>query len=588
MLNKKLKSLRYYIFTLLYLALIVCILFWIYKDKHDRTNALLQSHMQSLQTQKESIYSGYKVAVDNIYHSLINDEEVLWYLQKAQNPHAQDIARELLYQKLKDRYERIKKFGVEQFHFHTSKGESFLRFHKPLRYGDDLSSIRYSISNIIKYQKPLEGFEMGRIVHGFRFVYPIHYNNNFLGSVEISMSGDAFAKSMSRSFPSKTALILDKNYVTDSQWSEEFTKKYRPMQNNPSLLIAKNRDDAYAYNTFSDLSQKFKTKQPFSVYSPNTKEALSFLPIRDIQHDKVVAYLFSVSPSQEIANVNKDYKIVSLGVVLLALSLYTAIALNFFHKRKLQQTILKKSKELKKKERAMMQQNRLAQMGELINMIAHQWRQPLSAISATANSLSIKASLQKYEKEFFLNRLDKITHYAQHLSSTVDDFRNFFKSNKEMREISLEQMCEDAINIIEDSMQNKDITLQKEFHCHKNISTYPSELRQVILNLLKNAEDAIVERKIKEGIITVTTRCVGDEFAIVVSDNAGGIDTGIIEKIYDPYFTTKEEQNGSGLGLYMSNIIVTQHCKGSLRFDNTDGGAAFTIALSQSQGGNNG
>ncbi len=247
--------------------------------------------------------------------------------------------------------------------------------------------------------------------------------------------------------------------------------------------------------------------------------------------------------------------------------------------KELQKKVDREVKKNQENQKHLMQQNKLAQMGEMISMIAHQWRQPLAAISSTTNTLLLKSMMGKYDKEFFNERLNNINTYSQHLSSTIDDFRYFFKKTKEKREISLSSICEDSLGIIQTSLKSKGIDIQKNYQCNRKLSTYPNELKQVVLNLLKNAEDVLMEKEIKDKLIKIETLHENSKFIIRISDNAGGIPENIIDKIFEPYYSTKLEKEGTGLGLYMSKTIIEDHCHGRIYAQNDNGGAVFIIEL---------
>lgn len=234
---------------------------------------------------------------------------------------------------------------------------------------------------------------------------------------------------------------------------------------------------------------------------------------------------------------------------------------------------------LRRKDEMLFRQSRLAQMGEMISMIAHQWRQPLSAISMTSAALERKVEQDQYDKTFFDSRLNRISEYVQHLSSTIEDFRNFFKSDKDKQETRFSDIIDNALNLVGQGFESRNITLLTEYKCQGKMFTYSNELLQVVLNLLKNAEDALLERKIENPVIQI--RCYSDEkrACLEIEDNAGGIEPEILEKIFEPYFTTKDEHNGTGLGLYMSKVIVEEHCEGKLRVSNSGQGAMFTIEM---------
>ena len=245
----------------------------------------------------------------------------------------------------------------------------------------------------------------------------------------------------------------------------------------------------------------------------------------------------------------------------------------------LEKKVKEKVKEKTLQDQQMLQQSKLAQMGEMISMIAHQWRQPLTAISATTNNLSIKLMMNDMDKKEFEKEINLISDYSQHLSKTINDFRNFFKSNKTKELTTLEDIVSSTLKIIKTSIENKNIKLDINIECDDKFSTYPNEIKQVLLNLIKNAEDILIERDIENPVITIETRCIEDNKIIIVKDNAKGIPLDIIEKIFDPYFSTKKEKDGTGLGLYMSKTIIDEHCGGKLTVLNDQFGAIFTINL---------
>jgi len=173
--------------------------------------------------------------------------------------------------------------------------------------------------------------------------------------------------------------------------------------------------------------------------------------------------------------------------------------------------------------------------------------------------LGKETSQRELKKEISL-----IVDYSQHLSATIDDFRNFYKTDKVKETISFEEIINKAIKIIEPSLEKNGINILKSFNCYKKIDTYPSEVTQVILNLLKNAEDALTSNKIEEPEISIHTYYKGNKIYIKIRDNGGGIKKDYFPKLFDPYFSTKSTNEGSGLGLYMSKTIIEEHCNGTL------------------------
>ena len=225
------------------------------------------------------------------------------------------------------------------------------------------------------------------------------------------------------------------------------------------------------------------------------------------------------------------------------------------------------------------QQSRLAQMGEMISMIAHQWRQPLSSISAISGTLTLDIMMENYNDKFFKEKLDSIGQLSQHLSKTIDDFRGFFKEDKKEEVSEVKNIIDDSIAIIGQALISKNINLSVEYIDNPKIKSHLNELKQVVLNLLKNAEDILLEKNTTDAKIWINVSTQDSKACITIEDNAGGVPEDIIEKIFDPYFSTKKAKDGTGLGLYMSKTIVKEHCNGELSLENTQNGASFTIKI---------
>jgi len=259
--------------------------------------------------------------------------------------------------------------------------------------------------------------------------------------------------------------------------------------------------------------------------------------------------------------------------------------------KELEIRVKKTVNEISKKDKLLMQQSRLVQLGEMINMIAHQWRQPLNTVAATIFGIKTEIvfwedddllSTQKGRQEVFdtINKkLDNMESYVQSLSSTIDNFSNFYKPDKDKQKLSINSSIKQVMDIVESSMQTKSITINKEYHSKKELELFNHELMQVILNILKNAQDNFTAKKIHEPIITITTSDIGNGVKIDICDNGGGIEQAVKNKIYDPYFSTKNEKNGTGLGLYMSKMIIEEHHKGKLYSNNMKQGVCFSIEL---------
>ena len=226
-------------------------------------------------------------------------------------------------------------------------------------------------------------------------------------------------------------------------------------------------------------------------------------------------------------------------------------------------------------------QSKNAQMGEMIGNIAHQWRQPLSVISTSASGMQIEKEMDMLTDEKFINYTDGIIKNTEFLSKTMDTFRNYIKEKKEKKTVILQNRIDIAINIIEASLQNNSIKLINNIHNIEpiQITKVIGELSQVIINIINNAKDIIKEKKISDGWIKIDLEKKENNIIISIEDNAGGVPSSIIDKIFDPYFTTKHQSVGTGLGLHMSKDIIEKSFNGNLTIRNSDNGAIFEIEL---------
>jgi len=233
--------------------------------------------------------------------------------------------------------------------------------------------------------------------------------------------------------------------------------------------------------------------------------------------------------------------------------------------------------ENKLQQEHILEQSRLSQMGEMIGNIAHQWRQPLNTLSLIVQKIGVYHNRGILDDEKLKTSVDKSMLLIDTMSSTIDDFRNFFKPNKEKETFSISNAVEKAFLITLPILKNNNIKCNLDVDESLTVYGYKNEFIQVIINLLNNAKDAMLENSIKDSTIVVLAKKIDNSIVIRVNDNAGGINSDVLEKIFDPYFTTKEHDKGTGIGLYMSKVIIEDHMSGVLRAYNNESGAVFEI-----------
>ena len=343
------------------------------------------------------------------------------------------------------------------------------------------------------------------------------------------------------------------------------------------------------YLTQLSVSAKLDETSDLSIAVRNDDSILfdifqkAVLSIDDFTKDEMLNKWISVEYKKEF-----DYSI--LGKILLVISLiiiailYRQKLLNNLN-NSLKEKVEEKTKELRqinsdleirikkeveenlKKDRLLSQQQKMISMGQMIENIAHQWRQPLSLITTSISGIKLKKQLNDLDDEFLYKTIDNVLNTSKYLSNTIDDFRYFFKPEKEKQSFYLEQCCNKTIDLISSNFINKDIKIINKIEDIK-IFGYETELIQVLINILNNSKDAL-ELILDEKLILIDVTKDNNKAIIKIKDNAGGITEDILDKIFEPYFTTKHQSQGTGIGLYMCQEIIHKHMNGYFDISNT-------------------
>ncbi len=227
--------------------------------------------------------------------------------------------------------------------------------------------------------------------------------------------------------------------------------------------------------------------------------------------------------------------------------------------------------EIKEKDNLLFQQSKMASMGEMIANIAHQWRQPLSIISTLSSGLKLQKELNSLSDNYFNESLESITKSTQYLSQTIDYFKDFFKPSENKSKFNIKEVVDKTLVLLSAELKNKEIEIIQNIE-DVELTSYENDIIQIFINIVNNAKDAFESSPVKNKIISITTSFNKEKNALIISvkDSAGGIKNDIIDKIFEPYFTTKHRNVGTGIGLYMVSQIINKHLKGFIEVKNVN------------------
>ncbi|MCT7537106.1 sensor histidine kinase [Aliarcobacter butzleri] len=364
---------------------------------------------------------------------------------------------------------------------------------------------------------------------------------------------------------------IGKNYLEN----DEVKDKKRVISD--LINIAKNGNGFYTY-----IQNKPSTEHP--------TEKISFVQGMDDWNWLIGAGFYEDDLNQEIADVKKkldrNYEkyalnILILGMILIIFLLVASGYVSIFLENKLKEY----KKELDNKQAILYQQSKMAAMGEMIGNIAHQWRQPLSIITTATSGMVLQKQMGVLTDEFFFEASNRINTSSQYLSQTIDDFRNFFIPNKEKSKVNLIEIFKKTLDLISAQFSSKDIEIIKNIE-GVEFESYENELIQALINILNNSRDELI-KKDGERFIFVDAFEKDNFINIIIKDNAGGVIKENLDKIFEPYFTTKYKSQGTGIGLYMTEEIITKHLNGTICVENVEFtynekeyfGAEFTIKI---------
>ena len=353
-------------------------------------------------------------------------------------------------------------------------------------------------------------------------------------------------------------------------------------------------------NTGLDFSLKFMIRDDYGILEPILDKAISSISINELNE---ILNKWNNVQFQTSLNYEWFWQILAIIAIIILAFVYRTLTLNHLNKtlkikvnektkelnemnKNLEKLVKEKTKELIQKEKILNHQSKMAAMGEMLENIAHQWRQPLSLISTAATGAKIKKDFGTLSDNDFYETMDMINNSTQHLSTTIDDFRNFFNNDKNASTFNINKPIEKVLSLINSKLKNRDIHVIKNTQ-DVEVTALINEFIQVLINILNNSLDAFEEQNLEKKFIFLDLYKENNSLVLIIKDNAGGIKEELLGRIFEPYFTTKHKSQGTGIGLYMSMEIIKKHMNGDINVSNEEyiydnikcKGAQFKIEL---------
>ena len=442
---------------------------------------------------------------------------------------------------------------------------------------------RADLKKLYKNPHPVSTISVGIFDITFKDIVPIYdETHKFLGIVEIIGHFNSISRSLEKD-KIYSAVVASKRFT--NQITHPFSKTFI---------------DGYYISTLKLNKDVKKILKANGVdYFINTKEYIKAdngffgkdyfvtkVPIKGVENSVIGYYLIFIKDNKtiEIQEILLKSLSILMGIFFLMMTYFGGKVnrKNTIINKNLEKRIEVEVAKSKENEKHLYEQAKMAQMGEMIGNIAHQWRQPLSVISTAASGTLMQKEYGVLKEGELEKNLELIDTTSQHLSKTIDTFRDYIKEKKEYKEVILQERIKKSLDLISAALHSHYIELTHNLDEIEPIKIHliSGELSEVVINIINNAKDAFLDKDIEKKMINVTLgKSKNDQVSITIADNAGGIPEDILSKIFNPYFTTKHQSQGTGIGLYMSKDIIEKHHNGILKVKNKGSGALFTIVL---------
>ena len=401
----------------------------------------------------------------------------------------------------------------------------------------------------------------------FKSIIPLYRNNDFIGILEGITHFNSITEDLKNNDKVEPIILVNSRFTKQLE-EKNFTKIFLQDYYVANLTASK---EIINYLKYENMNKFFQENE----YLIKDEKLIINIPIIEEGINLANILIFKNLDEIDISEINEFKKHSFYYLIFFLIFIYLSIfiiAYYLYSKRlkelniSLQKTIEYEIMKNDEKNRILFQQNKMAAMGEMIGNIAHQWRQPLSVITVLASSLKVKKELDILEEKDYLESYNLILETANYLSNTIDDFQYYFSPNKNKNSFNTKNLIDKSLKLSSMEFKEHNINVIKNIEEFEALN-FENELLQVVINILNNAKDELIKKDAKRYIFIDLFK-EDKNIIIKIKDNAGGIDKNVIDRVFEPYFTTKHKSKGTGIGLYMCQEIIVKHIEGTIQVSN--------------------
>ena len=578
---KQIKNVTLLFIISMVLGFATVILYFAMQDKKENIN----KQIELKKTQLDLAFTKKAFELRSKYNSkleeFINDEDILNAFASRDRKKLDKLTQVKFDKLIKDEP------NFELICFGLPDMTAFYRAHVPNKFGDDISKVQ-GVQEANKLKRRVSGFLIAKLGLFYRVTFPVFKDGKHIGVIAFGINLNYVNDFIKNKFDTESSIIVNTKQLKQSKWfnmlEEGSIGNYTIISTNGELI-----------NQLSNSKQNIDSKNLRMVDGTKTYSVINDVNIFGVKNKAIAKVILFQDISSEIA-IYERYLYIFIGILTILIIVLSSALIMTFNRflttivsinddlkdlnTHLEERIDNEVQKNREKEKQIFQQSKRAQLGEMIGNIAHQWRQPLSVISTTASGLELQKEFGDLSDKEFTHGIKKIMDTTEYLSTIIDEFRDFISSSDESSDFILQDSMDKMLRINEATLHSNHINLIKKYSKEPiNMHSKEGEISQVILNIINNAKDILCEREIKDKEIIISVTANHHNAIIMIEDNGGGIDEDILPKVFDPYFTTRHQSQGKGIGLYMCNTIVTQNLKGEINVANGTKGALFSIEI---------